>query len=74
MFVKAKNELARTNLFWTLLIVYPSCFCNRRKKGESTLCFSSLEKILNGARSLSPQIIKKVTEIFPRAQISSGYG
>ena len=74
MFVKAKNELAGINLIWTLLIVYLSCFYNRRKKGESTLCFSSLKKILNGARSLSPQLIKKVTKNFPRAQIFSAYG
>ncbi|XP_057830057.2 2-succinylbenzoate--CoA ligase, chloroplastic/peroxisomal isoform X2 [Cryptomeria japonica] len=50
------------------------CINSRRKKRESTLCFSSLEKILNGAGSLSPQLIKKVTEVFPRAQIFSAYG
>ncbi|KAH9288255.1 hypothetical protein KI387_032372 [Taxus chinensis] len=50
------------------------CINSRSKKEGSNLCFSTVQKILNGAGSMSPQLIKNAIEIFPRARIFSAYG
>jgi acyl-activating enzyme 14 len=66
----------------TAMIIVPTMLADivtyynpsRSKDGGLELCFPTVKKILNGAGSLSPQLLESAIELLPRAQFFSAYG